>query len=105
MLTRGINAQGAWVLTQGESGCILIIKKADTDLEALRQSHLFIDRSAQWVIRRLLSAELGMYPGTLPPVLTLEATLESPMACSVHGVHGDPTCIPGPVARPGASVL
>lgn len=44
MLTRGINAQGAWVLTQGESGCILIIKKADTDLEALRQSHLFIDR-------------------------------------------------------------
>ena len=44
MLPRSINAQGAWVLTQGESGCILIIKKDDIDLEALGQSRLFTDR-------------------------------------------------------------
>lgn len=36
MLTRSINAPGAWVLTQGESGCILNIKKDDTDLEGPR---------------------------------------------------------------------
>lgn len=32
------------MLTQGESGCILIIKKDDIDLEALGQSRLFTDR-------------------------------------------------------------
>lgn len=70
-----------------------------------RVVYSLIDQSVQQVIRRPLSAELGMYPGTSLLVLTLEATLDSPMACSVHSIHGDAAHIPGPGARPGASVL
>ena len=75
MLTRGINAQGAWVLTQGESGCILIIKKADTDLVKTSPA-----MQETWV------PFLGRSPGEVKVYPLQCSGLENPMDCIVHGV-------------------